>query len=222
MPQTYTQKEEEEEKERRKRRAIEKQFERGKEFGSGEVKITAPKIKTEESGALRQSYEASLKTTVQEKDIVIDEQGTVSKKYEAKQTLEVSRAERYASEKRRDDEWRRKDRERKKRVRMKVTSRESAEAQERVARKKRLLKDKKIVKERINKQKVEGPARAKEVAKLRKALNEKRNNINKEVAVLQKILLGPFKSKSNKGGKVKELVKSLDIMIKSLMRKKRA
>lgn len=223
MPRAYAYKsEEEEERERKKRKAIEKQFEKGKDYNVSEVKIKPPKVKTGGSKTQKQDYETSLKTSVQEKDIVIDQQGTVSKKYEAKQTLEVSRTEQYAVEQQmKKDEEKRRQKERERRVRVKVTSKESAEATEKITRKKRLLKNQKMIEERMNKQKKEGVKRTRDIEELKSKLRDKGEKVDKEIALLQKILLGPFKSKEGGKEKIKQVFESLDSMIKSLVAKKK-
>ncbi|MEM3364021.1 MAG: hypothetical protein QXS93_00745 [Candidatus Micrarchaeia archaeon] len=109
MPEAVAQKrleeEETEEKREKKRRAREKAFDQKRDLPVPELKIETPKVEQSKPQEEKKSQpvEASLKTTVQERDIVIDDKGTLSKDYVGKETLNFKRTESYLEEQKRED-----------------------------------------------------------------------------------------------------------------------
>lgn len=240
--QAHAQKSEEEIEEKR-RRARDKEFQK-RDFNVGEssIKVEAPKSETRKSDSPKQVTEASLKTTVQEKDIVIDDRGTLSKDYSAKETLTVGQTEQYLEQKRREEKKfaeqkvlaepkeAKREKEREKEIHEKVSGKESAKAREQIDENKRKLdarersvaeeriervrKQRKEAAEHIERQLKEGPKRTREIAEMKKLADEKKKSIKKEVEALQRILLSPFGKKRGKRGA--GIIKSIDGMIVAL------
>ncbi|MGC8923622.1 MAG: hypothetical protein ACP5H8_01085 [Candidatus Micrarchaeia archaeon] len=240
--QTYAQKKEEEELEKKRRKAHEKEFEKGREFKAPEMKIETPKAEAKKEGEPKQAYEASLKTTVLEKDIVIDDRGTVSKKYEGKETLEVKKTDIYEEEKRREEKrmveeekYKEEEREKEKEIRKRITSKESAATVERMEQREREAGERKAsdeekiririerenaLRKSIEEHEKQAEERRKDIDRLRKLLVEKRKKVSSEVDAIQKILLGPF-TKERKGMYLDRFIKSMDSFIKLLIKRSR-